>query len=318
MIIMAWNCRGCGSPRTVQILRRWCFQHKPDILFLSETMSKGKNMEELKFKFGFTGAIGVDSVGNSGGLCLFWKDNIDFKLESYSRNHIIGQIQNINMISWTFCGFYGHPKFSEKHLSWNLLRTLFLHRPEPVVVGGDFNEILHQEEKMGGTQGNSRQIKEFRGTISDCHLMDFGCIDENFTWERGQTPTTRIRERLDRFLGSQSWYNLFPKVEIQTLPRIASDHAPIILNSNGFLVSKYKGSLPFRMEPNWIQNKHSSEVFQKLWTQSSEISFLQKLANSVHGLSSWGKAQNSNFSSRIKELESKISHKQNQSDSNWN
>ena len=45
-------------------------------------------MESVKVKLGFSSKLVVDSVGNSGGLCLLWSDSIDVSLLSFSQFHI--------------------------------------------------------------------------------------------------------------------------------------------------------------------------------------------------------------------------------------
>lgn len=106
MSIMCWNCRGMANPRSVRQLQRWSSSHGPDLLFLCETMINKGEVEKLKSRLGFENAFGVASRGNSGGLCLYWKENLKFSLTSYSRNHISGDIENGDK-SWRFVGVYG-------------------------------------------------------------------------------------------------------------------------------------------------------------------------------------------------------------------
>lgn len=62
----------------------------PGYDFLSETMMVGKVVECLKWRLGFTHALGVNSRSRSGGLCLFWKGDIDFRVLESSEHHIWG------------------------------------------------------------------------------------------------------------------------------------------------------------------------------------------------------------------------------------
>lgn len=49
----------------------------------------------------------------------------------------------------------------------------------------------------------------FRGAIDDCGLRDMGYRGSCFTWKRGKTSETFMRERLDIFLADVEWCNLF-------------------------------------------------------------------------------------------------------------
>lgn len=54
MSLLSWNCRGLGTHRAVRILGEILRTHKPDLLFLSETLSVSNKIEELSSKFGFS------------------------------------------------------------------------------------------------------------------------------------------------------------------------------------------------------------------------------------------------------------------------
>ena len=89
MNILCWNCRGMGNPCTVRQLRRWNSSNTPDMMFVSETMIKKEIAEQAKDRIDFSNAFGVSSVGRSGGLCLYWKnDRVDFSLVSFSQHHM--------------------------------------------------------------------------------------------------------------------------------------------------------------------------------------------------------------------------------------
>lgn len=138
---LCWNCRGMGNPRSVRALRR---------LFLSETMVNKNVVEKLKDKFGFDSAIGVNSSGLSGGLCLYWNSvNVSFSLISLCKNHICGDLVMSGRISWCFVGIYGWPDAAGKCKTWKLIRELSENYDSSLLFGGDFNEILSYEEKEG-------------------------------------------------------------------------------------------------------------------------------------------------------------------------
>lgn len=73
------------------------------------------------------------------------------------------------------------------------------------------------------------QYQSFREMMEDCELRDLGYEGSWYTWERGLTKQTRVRERLDRFMGNASWCVHFPEALVTHMV-FKSNHTPILLN----------------------------------------------------------------------------------------
>jgi len=74
----------------------------------------------------------------------------------------------------------------------------------PAVFAGDFNCITKPEEEGG----------------------------PEFMWCSNQGGCARLRERLDRELANEVWIDLFLESSIMHLPRIGSDHCPLLLSTS--------------------------------------------------------------------------------------
>lgn len=153
MIILLWNARGLGSPRAFNSLLSIQKEYKPDLLFLMETKSNQVRMEALRVKLDFAGKLVVNSIGKSGGLCLFWGKNVQVVLLSFSRDHIDVRIESSGRSWWRLTGFYGVANVSQRGQSWELLRRLAGMYSLPWACVGDFNEVLCMSEKLGGGGG---------------------------------------------------------------------------------------------------------------------------------------------------------------------
>ncbi|KAK3198418.1 hypothetical protein Dsin_021833 [Dipteronia sinensis] len=150
-------------------------------------------MEKWRLKLGFSGNLVVNSVGRSGGLCQLWSNNIDVNLLMYSQEHIDVKITDTCAVVWRFTGFYGHPDQAQRKHSWTLLCHLACMYDLPWVCMGDFNEIMCDDEKIGGVIKNWRSMTEFREALKDCNLEDMGFIGPN-----KRDGGASVMERLDR------------------------------------------------------------------------------------------------------------------------
>ena len=150
MIGVCWNVRGMGNPRTFGALKRLIKKFSPYVVFLSKTKLHSSKISKIKDILGFKGGFSVDSNTRSGGLLLLWLEEVDLSVFSFSTGHIDTRIKMNNGFLWRFTGFYGNPNPIRKSSSWDLLRRLKAVDNLPWVCGGDFNDILSVEEKMGG------------------------------------------------------------------------------------------------------------------------------------------------------------------------
>ena len=88
-------------------------------------------------------------------------------VQTYSPNHIdVIVTDNHGNRKWRFTGFYGHPETGKREESWRLLEELERRYALPWICMGDFNEILHLGEKVGGSLRPERQMNNFRATIN--------------------------------------------------------------------------------------------------------------------------------------------------------
>ncbi|GLT27861.1 hypothetical protein SLA2020_028310 [Shorea laevis] len=150
MSLFCWNCRGLGNPRAVRCLIELVGLKQPTVVFLCETLLDKRGMEKVRRRLGFTHCFVVDKVGRSGGLAVLWKSDTKLSLLSFSQNHIDMEVQGMGVGTWRFTGYYGHPERHNRRHSWQLLRELATKSDLPWLIGGDFNDLLHSDEKLGG------------------------------------------------------------------------------------------------------------------------------------------------------------------------
>lgn len=120
----------------------------PDLTFLQKTKVKVSSLLSKKISFGFHNGVAVDCDGKSGGLSMFWKEEINFKVVQYSKNHIHGKVVlgDSDDHFWVI-GVYDHPEASQRLEIWSMLKLLNTHEVRSWFTLGDFNKILDVSEK---------------------------------------------------------------------------------------------------------------------------------------------------------------------------
>ena len=88
MSLFCWNCRGIGKAAIVRELRDFARHLAPSIICILETQIEGKRVENLVESLGYNKSFAVNSSGRSGGLGIFWKDEIKVEVIGYSKYHI--------------------------------------------------------------------------------------------------------------------------------------------------------------------------------------------------------------------------------------
>lgn len=116
---------------------------------------------------------------------------------------------------------------------------------------GNLNEILSAEEKEGGHPHHPSSSLGLSHVMMTFGLLDLGYNNNKFTWTNKREGTTNIKERLERAIAKTKWQELLPRATLFNLSTSASDHDPILLNSNGEL---YKKTKQFRFEEMWLRH----------------------------------------------------------------
>ena len=183
MSAICWNCRGLGNPCTVKALQKAVLEEDPILVFIIETKLVVSEMEDIKSKLDRQQGLVVPSIRRGGGLALLWRRSTKVDVQTFSPHHIDAIVTEVhNNRTWRFTGFYEHPETSKREESWRLLEELSTRSNLPWLCMGDFNEILHLGEKVGGNLRPEGQMRSFREAVNRCNLRDMGYIGAAFTW----------------------------------------------------------------------------------------------------------------------------------------
>jgi exonuclease III len=203
----------------------------PNLVFLCETRQNKNKMRLLRNKLGLKGFVGFSSVGLSGGLALFWHENVSVEIQSINERVIDAYVRlSPNAPRWRLTCVYGEPHVENRHRMWDMLRNLSMISELPWLVIGDFNEAFWPEEHLSFTPRSPSQMDAFREVLSDCNLIDLGFAGLPYTYDNNRKGQANVKVRLDRAVASPEWRDMFAESHVQHLVSPVSDHCPILLN----------------------------------------------------------------------------------------
>ena len=175
-------------------------------MFIAKTLADEARLDMIQQNIDFECKWVVLRVGHGGGLVLFWKSSVNLVVIDSSKYYIDTWIDKDSPNEWRFTRFYGEPDTLRQGEAWDSLRILNHHPDVPWLCAGDFNEIVRQEEKLGGATRHQGQMQLFRDVLDECGFLDLGFVGNRFTWSKHIADGHSIWERLDRGVVNVNWF----------------------------------------------------------------------------------------------------------------
>lgn len=109
MKILSWKCRGLSFPSEIPNLKKLAQQQKPDIIFLVETLSNSRKLENIRVLLKFEACLSIDVEGRSGGIVMIWRKVGNCNVLNYSRNFVNIIFTDSEKGDWRLTCYYGFP-----------------------------------------------------------------------------------------------------------------------------------------------------------------------------------------------------------------
>ncbi|GJZ38058.1 putative RNA-directed DNA polymerase, eukaryota, reverse transcriptase zinc-binding domain protein, partial [Tanacetum coccineum] len=180
---------------------------------------------------------------------------------------------------------YAPQSLSCKIALWSSLASFISNWNGISVVMGDFNEVRFASERFGSIF-NERQAEIFNSFIDNSSLLDIPLGGFNFTWTNKWGSKM---SKLDRFLVSDCFLDVFPNATGVVLEKGRPDHRPIFLKES---MVDY-GPTPFRFFHSWLGMDGFHNLVTETWNNdgivehNGLISFKKKLQNLKHVIRDW-------------------------------
>jgi hypothetical protein len=153
------------------------------MVFFMETKIRKNKMEVIQCKLNFENMFVVDSVGKSGGIALFWGEEVSVRVQNFSHHHIGGLVSMPGLDKeWLFARFFGHLEHQKRFEAWVILEYLARHCMTAWVCIGNFNEVVDMSEIWGGRRRARNQMVAFQNALECSNLNDLRFVGPKYTW----------------------------------------------------------------------------------------------------------------------------------------
>lgn len=180
-----------------------------------------------------------------------------------------------------------------RRILWAYIESLAQSINAPWMVLGDFNDVTGAGEKMGGASPFFSRCNLFNNMIYACGLMDLAFYGPAFIWCNRRKGLRKVQERLDRVLADPNWRLLYPEAALIHLPRVHSDHCPILLKLEPGLYAD-RSKRPFRFQAMWLSEHGFDDMMGKLF-HDLDGTFVEKEEKLALALLEWNKSEFGNI-----------------------
>ena len=282
MKVASWNIRGLGAGEKKSTVKRLIREENIELMGLVETKHSDISIWTIRKLWGNHNVDWVHSpaVNGSGGLLVSWHNEyfqVGSSLITQRWICVFGKFIS-EAFSCAVCVVYAPNSQSDRLELWNNLREFNQHLSIPLLLMGDFNEVLNVAERRNASQ-TTVGMRNFGDMIQEMQLVDLD-ISQQFTWMRGKAAS-----RLDRIMVSKEFVENFQNLKVVCKERMLSDHFPLILATSDI---KW-GPSPFRTLDGWLEEPKFLQVFKKEWIQLSQLPFEQKIKAMKKPLKTWNR-----------------------------
>lgn len=240
-----------------------------------------------------------------GGLLSFW-DVSKFTCTSHWSMEgavVVNGCWSSTGEDYCLINIYSPCSLEEKLLLWDKLSFIIgQNQASNLCLIGDFNSILHDEERAGlGSSSYLREKREFHMFVVNGRLLDVPLQGRKFTCYHSS------KSRIDRALINENWVDRWRSTSLRGLKRFVSDHCPIILCTN----EADWGPRPFRFINAWVSHPDFLHVVENSWKEGgiegwSSFVFKEKLKCLKSKLKEWNLECFGNIDQKIKSLREDI------------
>ncbi|XP_019423314.1 PREDICTED: uncharacterized protein LOC109332721 [Lupinus angustifolius] len=253
---------GFGNLKTRLVLKTFCMDHKPDLVFLSEPLIPSEALSPL-YWYGMNLKLFVKNdrhpqLPNIWGICRI--DLFPLVIAN-SRQQISISVSDQDS-TCHICVVYAHTHYIHRRVLWAEIRDIMAAIPGLWCCIGDFNVIFGANEHRGPVVPPRLPSEEFKSFFDGSNLIHLLTRGAQLTWTNKRRGNALTEKRLDRCLCNADWLASWNEIFCCTLTRISSDHYPLLFSFSSSSISRIYA---FRFHGMWLHHLDCKRVVAEVW-----------------------------------------------------
>ncbi|XP_074298341.1 uncharacterized protein LOC141629200 [Silene latifolia] len=189
-------------------IKRFLNQNNIGLFGLLETKIRGSNWLKVKNVMCDDWAIATNSSYHKGGrIWIIWQPS----QVVVTVQHVTAQLIHAKVFDKTrdchflFTLVYGFNKDKERESLWESLVSIGKGIDSSWMVCGDFNSLMHLNERIGGAQVQWHDVLPMKQMAVRCDLTELKSIGSFFTWNNKHENGSKVYSKIDRVLINTEW-----------------------------------------------------------------------------------------------------------------
>ncbi|XP_060212131.1 uncharacterized protein LOC132639718 [Lycium barbarum] len=252
-------------------------QKVQEVTQTKRTSKRTASSKDCRYLQKYKRRLGIEAaISNTNDkICVFVEATVQWEVLMDEDQQITLKIHHQDIEKDIIVSFvYAKCDEGERLALWDDMYQIASSMNLPWMIGEDFNVILSEEEKLGGTPVTLNECEDFAFCVNSYDLFDMGFKGSPYTWWNGRAAEDYIFKRLDIIMVNSQYREVFSQIEVEHLTRTGSDHSPMLLSCGEATINLKK---PFRFLNFWTQHESFQEVVKQHWQTGFVVKVKEQL-----------------------------------------
>ncbi|XP_057802933.1 uncharacterized protein LOC131018226 [Salvia miltiorrhiza] len=258
MNMLVWNVRGL-TDESKRLMKEYCHSFAPIVLGIIEPKSKFQKVQQNFW-------LSLNMVPCHQNCRLPRRSNIWFLTHPSVQTSVVLSSSQAVVVDcyWQNRNFrvavvHGSNDAGERRFLWADLISVITRN---TVFIGDFNAVKGANERISSVSPSRHACQDFCDFIENSGFGEPTTSGLHFTWSGRRFLPRHVESVLDRALISDGFADMWDSINSHALPRISSDHSPLVLQCK---LAMPTGKRHFKFLNMWVLHPEFQNMVAASW-----------------------------------------------------